>query len=254
MKNLNITVNATWDDTSDDFNENISRFGKSDLFQYVYYGNIGLLKARELFTIKKSNKKDALVKAYEEYSGSWVYPEWTKGDLIDRLYDNVPVESFITNSWSSSNGIFDVIDITKKYELVTVKGYSQGDVIDIVVPYSLKELWGCTRRSFVSQVRGSVAEDLQHYCYDRRIDGDMELSFNFYKNCVEHTVSLEFEVISEVLDDPYELDINAGDIIAMANNEMRKFDAKLTKKEEEEIETALAEYDYSDVTEECLCA
>ncbi len=169
----------------DAFSENITEFSDS-LHQYIDNGNIGKLETRDLITVDLSNSKPKLLEALEYFGGEDFDDKDTKEELIKRLY-SLPVGELLSRSWLNRKGVSELLSVTENYEMVTVTGYSQGSVADVIVPHALKDVWGSTMDELKSD---SLKKELHHYFYDQPYRGII-------------TVNDEEYDIAEYMDDAY---------------------------------------------------
>ena len=259
MGELNIQIDAERTDCTEDYYNNIKSLG-DDLHQFTDNGNIGEIDTRDLITIKKSNSFEELNTAYQYFGG---YNEATKDEMIEFLY-NIKIAELLSRSWLNRDGIEGMLDITIKYEYLTVKGYSQGDVVDIIVPHILKDVWGCDNKSFLEQCHNGVKTEITHYFYDSPIEGEIELEFTFYRNCVAYAVEIERDEedgvhisnsLGEWLEDKYEMRIDVDGIINYINREMNILGFSLLPDEDVLLRKEIGHYDGMDVYyPNCFCA
>ncbi|MDY0138252.1 MAG: hypothetical protein RBR50_01010 [Candidatus Izemoplasmatales bacterium] len=197
-----------------DFDDSFSRIDDS-VYQYVDFGNISKLDTKDLISIHSNNKKSDLIDLLD-YFHSYDYDiTWSKNELIDFIY-SLDFKELYTKSWSNNNDIENYIKVTKRYEVITSRGYNQGDIADIIIPHKLADIWGIDKKDLMQ----GLQEQISHFLWDCPINGAITI------NDVEWNVD-------EILDDRYEYDKDKIISHIVANSDIE--DKELLKSELDKV-------------------
>jgi hypothetical protein len=167
-----------------DFDDNFKRI-KDDLWQYIDYSNIEPLEINELIHISRNSSRVSLVNALNNES-SWPtdYADFTRDELIDELYGQDFELEELSNYLDTHS-----VGHSVKYDLITTRGYSQGDYAEVIVPHAVFKVWGSKPSD------QSMQKMIDNYFWDAPLVGTI-------------TVNNDEHYIDEILIDLYEYDID----------------------------------------------
>jgi len=194
-----ITLGYDYDASSRNFDDNIQRspFQNESLFQYIDYGNVKLITdLDELFTIKNNNRKFLI-----DFLG-WTKDEaenYSKDDLRQEIMENLSFGELDRDDTVYTEGLI----IERNFELITTRGYSQGDYAQVIIPTKqLREVWGTPKK--VKDEDLVSEEYIGNLCWDSPIWGRIEIT-------TEQGTDYEFELydipgVPEYLNYPQDVD------------------------------------------------
>lgn len=218
MKNLQITANFGYSDDNYCYQENIKHLRK-DTYVYVDWGNIETPESLEdLFEIlPQNNKKRKLIQFLKEYSN--YYPNYedfkTFEDVVGYIFNEYSIETmkdFVYNLLEFG------IEVTPKFDHYISRGYN--DATEILVPYSLRKVWGLADDTEV--LTKDLQKQIDHYLWDSEIYGTFNISFEYevvretFGDSVIMNFAEEFEYV-EWGNDSYEFDLDIEGIIKCIN-------------------------------------
>jgi len=230
MRNLKIETNLFYDErlTGIYFDENF-KYISEHVFLYTDFGNLSNdFDKYNFFEIVETNKRKL---------------NRLKIDLIDNNYiKNVSLDDAISN-FLYCNDLSDLSDLLRyydieynyNYEVINLRGYSQGDYITIYI----------NKREYKDTTGGDVYNINENYlfnlCYDMLIFGEIIISFDYTtKGGINHNYKKTFDFY-EITKNEYsiDLDINFKDI--------KLIQYKLNEDEKNEILNELQKIDYTDI-------
>jgi len=156
-KGINIIANIFYDEclSQDNFDRNCKLIDKNkDFFIYTDYGN---LSSDFYISLKEESRTDLedVIEQEQIYCGC----------SIDEL-DIQELQALIENELSYIDLFFICkkyhLEIEQNYELLTIRGFSQGDILKIFV--NIEEFEKVTGAVF-NDIKESLKEDLINYCY-----------------------------------------------------------------------------------------
>lgn len=253
MKNLQIETNLKYDYdmTQDYYDENfkILKYGdrnNTSLSLYINYGNLSSdISPDEMFEIEDTQKNINNLKRY--LVTDYFYGYQLRGLCIGGLFDLL-IENFTHEDFEEVQELLETLDIKFKsnYTLMTTRGYSQGDYAQILINHN--EYLKVIGTEFKEENYQGYFNNL---FWDAPIFGTINISFNYYVNCVSYSVALEFEYHEISLND-YEIKLNIKSIINQIKEDLKH---PLKDEDLEEIEKQLLKIDYDNIdTNSCICA
>lgn len=114
---------------------------------------------RDLYRIKASNSRGMLVEVGEDLGLWWRDDVIDRSDeeLIEELYDCELINA-VRGTWEEDS-LEDRLEVEMKFERVECKGYSQGDWITVIVPWTLKDKWGISSLDKFRLICDTVVKD-----------------------------------------------------------------------------------------------
>jgi len=263
LKDFEIDFEASYDlDNNHDFCDNFSRIEDS-LYLYINFGNIeDDINTEDLCRIKSSNKKSELTEACD-YFEIYYEDHYTKDELVSVIYSDLEISEALGRSWGRDKTLDDIIDCTLKFEIITSRGYSQGDIVDVIVLHSLAKVWSMPKKQLYLECEGDLKVEIGHYMWDSLITGSLSVEFKYpvftanvfdinqEATMMPHKVRINYAEIFEILFDSYEMKINSDIVIRHLENQMK---VPLENSSKKEICSVLEEFDYKDVDYPCACA
>lgn len=246
MKNLQITTDFSYSQDNYCCQENIKHLRK-DTYVYVDWGNIAEPESLEdLFEIlPQNNKKRKLIQFLKD---GYYYPNYedfkTFEDVVGYIFNEYSIETmkeFVYNLLEFG------IEVTPKFDHYISRGYNQGDACEILVPYSLRKVWGLDDNAEV--LDKTLQKQINHYLWDSGIYGTFNISFEYevkretFGDSVIMKFDEEFEY-EEWGNDIFEFDLDIDIIIKYINVETNN---ALNENEILQIRKHLESFDQSDV-------
>ena len=249
MKNLQITANFGYSDDNYCYQENIKHLRK-DTYVYVDWGNIETPESLEdLFEIlPQNNKKRKLIQFLKEYSN--YYPNYedfkTFEDVVGHIFNEYSIKTmkdFVYNLLEFG------IEVTPKFDHYISRGYN--DAAEILVPYSLRKVWGLDDNAEV--LTKDLQKQIDHYLWDSEIYGTFNISFEYevkretFGDSVIMNFAEEFEY-SEWGNDRYEFELDIEGIIKcinrLTNNALNENDILQIRENLESLDQDDVKYDW----------
>lgn len=247
MKNLQINTNFGYSQDTYYCQENIKHL-RGDTYIYVDWGNVAMPESLEdLFEIlPQNNKKRKLIQFLREYSNYYLsYEDFTSFEnVVCRIFNEYSIETmkdFVRNLTDFG------IEVTPKFDRYISRGYSQGDAIEILVPHSLRKVWGLA--DDVEVLTKDLQKEIDHYLWDLEIYGTIDISFEYkikretFGDSVIMKFAEEFEY-GDWSNDAFEFDLDIDNILKRIN---RVTNNVLNEDEMSEIRKSLESLDQSDV-------
>jgi len=140
---IEVSIGYDTDMSAHDWQENFaevvpSGYRKSGVYQYIQWGNYETLSEREFKEIDSNAtlKRDLLQVVLDEDYTFYTKTElrqMSKDELIDLIQDSILDDYDLEEAmeWASGQNIALIID---NYEIITTRGYSQGDYAEVIVP------------------------------------------------------------------------------------------------------------------------
>lgn len=161
-----------------------TRYGSNDVYHYIDYGNIGTIDPSSLdaYSYTKADllsifNGDEAMKEECAYYNDKPFSKCTKKDLVDYLESELPSdESYELYSKH----------LSPRFEVVEIRGYSQGDYAEIIVP---DHFWTDAEIKKPADVQAYFEDMFTNLFYDTPlvcrllVDGD-EFHFDEYMNDV----------------------------------------------------------------------
>ena len=176
----------SYENFRENFEEADSSFGK-DLWVYTNFGNIyyQLRKKWNIPEDRKLSMKDLI--GYIDYDdlfeidwttvskktlGKWILDNYrddlrmTKGEMEDYVYDA------LKDDYSNLEYFEEQLDklgvkYKKKFEVISVRGYSQGDYGEVLVLIDeLRSMWGTNESISNEELLRDIQKESEHYFYD----------------------------------------------------------------------------------------
>ena len=246
MKNLQITTDFSYSQDNYYCQENIKHLRK-DTYIYVDWGNVAMPdKLEDLFEIlPQNNKKRKLIQFLKDGYYNPNYEDFTSFEnVVCHIFDEYSIETmkdFVNNLADFG------IEVTPKFDRYISRGYSQGDACEILVPHSLRKVWGLADNAeFLTR---DLQKQIDHYLWASEIQGTIDISFDYavkretFGDSVIMNFEEEFEY-GEWGNDRYEFDLDIDRIINYINAETKNV---LNQNEIVEIRKHLESFDQSDV-------
>lgn len=250
MKNLQINTNFGYSDDNYCYQENIKHLRK-DTYIYVDWGNVVMPESLEdLFEIlPQNNKKRKLIQflkdSYDESYYNPNYEDFTSFEnVVAYIFGDYSIETmkdFVRNLIEFG------IEVTPKFDRYVSRGYSQGDACEILVPHSLREVWGLADGAEV--LTKDLQKQINHYLWDSIIYGTIDISFDYevkretFGDSIIMKFAEEFEY-GEWGNDAFEFDLDVDNILKCIK---RVTNNVLNEDEILEIRKSLESLDQSDV-------
>lgn len=172
---LNIELNIFYDTfmSQCNCNDNFVKL-RGDTWQYVDYGNIEKLDNDDLITISKEEPKK-LFKYYKDKYGYTPYQNYNYSCMDDALSDII--SDILNEDLKEVIYTLDQYNIPyiENYEHGILRGYSQGDAIEVIIPHKLMDIWGLSKEDFLKQLP-ELKEELHKYVYDAPIYGSLTIN------------------------------------------------------------------------------
>ena len=246
MKNLQITANFGYSDDNYYCQENIKRLRK-DTYIYVDWGNVAMPESLEdLFEIlPQNNKKRKLIQFLKDGYYNPNYEDFTSFEnVVCHIFDEYSIETmkdFVRNLFEFG------IEVTPKFDRYVSRGYSQGDACEILVPHSLREVWGLADDAEI--LTKDLQKEINHYLWDSEIYGTLDISFEYevrretFGDSIIMNFDEEFDYC-EWSNDAFEFDLDVDNILKCINSVTNN---ALNEDEILEIRKSLESLDQSDV-------
>ena len=242
MKNLQITSNFGYSDDNYCCQENIKHL-RGDTYIYVDWGNVAMPESLEdLFEIlPQNNKKRLLIQYIKEFVD--YYPNYedfsTFSNVVCHIFNEyslLDIKYFVRNLDNFG------IEVTPKFD----RYISRGEY-EILVPHSLREVWGLADGAEV--LTKDLQKQIDHYLWDSEIYGTLGISFEYevrretFGDSIIMNFDEEFDYC-EWSNDAFEFDLDIDRIIKCIN---RLTNNALNEDEILEIRKSLESLDQSDV-------
>ena len=246
MKNLQINTNFGYSQDNYNCEENIKHLRK-DTYIYVDWGNVAMPESLEdLFEIlPQNNKKRKLIQFLKDGYYTPNYEDFTSFEsVVESIFNEYSIETmkdFVRNLIEFG------IEVTPKFDRYVSRGYSQGDACEILVPHSLRKVWGLDDDAEV--LTKDLQKQIDHYLWDSEIYGTIDISFEYevrretFGDSVIMKFAEEFEY-GEWSNDAFEFDLDVDNILKCINI---KTGIILNEDEILEIRKSLESLDQSDV-------
>ena len=246
MKNLQINTNFGYSDDNYYCQENIKHL-RGDTYIYVDWGNVAMPESLEdLFEIlPQNNKKRKLIQFLKDGYYTPNYEDFTSFEsVVESIFNEYSIETmkdFVRNLADFG------IEVTPKFDRYVSRGYSQGDVCEILVPHSLREVWGLPDDEEV--LTKDLQKEIDHYLWDAEIYGTIDISFEYevkretFGDSIIMKFAEEFEY-DEWSNNTFEFDLDVDNILKCIN---RVTNNVLNEDEILEIRKSLESLDQSDV-------
>ena len=246
MKNLQINTNFSYSQDNYYCEENIKHLRK-DTYIYVDWGNVAMPESLEdlYMILPQNNKKRLLIQFLREYSNYLNYEDFTSFEkVVTYIFDEYSIKTmkdFVNNLADFG------IEVTPKFDRYISRGYSQGDACEILVPQSLREVWGLA--DDVEVLTKDLQKQIDHYLWDSEIYGTIDISFEYevkretFGDSIIMKFAEEFEY-GEWGNDAFEFDLDVDNILKCINI---KTGIILNEDEILEIRKSLESLDQSDV-------
>ena len=246
MKNLQINTDFGYSQDNYCFQENIKHL-RGDTYIYVDWGNVAMPESLEdLFEIlPQNNKKRKLIQFLREYSN---YPSYEDFTSFENVVCHIFNEYSIETMKDFVNNLADFgIEVTPKFDRYVSRGYSQGDACEILVPHSLREVWGLAEDEAV--LTRDLQKQIDHYLWDAEICGTLDISFEYEvrRETMQDFVIMKFAEefdYCEWSNDAFEFDLDVDNILKCINIRTNNV---LSEDEILEIRKSLESLDQSDV-------
>ena len=246
MKNLQITSNFGYSDDNYYCQENIKHL-RGDTYIYVDWG-IGTMpeSLEDLFEIlPQNNKKRKLIQFLKK--GYYIpnYEDFTSFEsVVESIFNEYSIETmkdFVDNLTNFG------IEVTPKFDHYISRGYSQGDAYEILVPHSLREVWGLADNAEV--LTKDLQKQIDHYLWDSEIYGTLDISFEYEvrRETFGDSVIMKFDEefdYGEWSNDAFEFDLDIDNILKRINSVTNN---TLSENEILEIKKSLESLDQSEV-------
>lgn len=246
MKNLQINTNFGYSDDNYCYQENIKHLRK-DAYIYVDWGNVAMPESLEdLFEIlPQNNKKRKLIQFLKD---GYYTPNYEDFTSFENVVESIFNEYSLKTMKDFVNNLADFgIEVTPKFDHYISRGYSQGDACEILVPHSLRKVWGLTDGAEV--LTKDLQKQLDHYLWDAEIYGTIDISFEYevkretFGDSAIIKFAEEFEY-GEWGNDAFEFDLDVDNILKCILNQTNN---ALNEDEILEIRKSLKSLDQSDV-------
>ena len=174
MKNLQITANFSYSQDNYCYQENIKHLRK-DTYIYVDWGNIAEPESLEdLFEIlPQNNKKRKLIQFLKD---GYYTPNYEDFKTFEGVVESIFNEYSIETMKDFVNNLADFgIEVTPKFDHYISRGYN--DAAEILVPYSLRKVWGLDDNAEV--LDKALQKQIDHYLWDSEVYGTFNISFEY---------------------------------------------------------------------------
>ena len=246
MKNLQINTNFGYSQDNYYCQENIKHL-RGDTYIYVDWGNVAMPESLEdLFEIlPQNNKKRKLIQFLKDSYYTPNYEDFTSFDnVVESIFNEYSIETmkdFVRNLIEFG------IEVTPKFDRYISRGYSQGDVCEILVPHSLREIWGLDDNAEV--LTRDLQKQIDHYLWDAEIYGTLDISFEYEVKretfgdsaIIKFAEEFEYGEWGNII---FEFDLNIDRII---NHIFLKTHFQLSETETQVLRKSLESLDQSDV-------
>ena len=247
MKNLQINTDFGYSQDNYCYQESIKHL-RGDTYIYVDWGNVAMPKSLEdLFEIlPQNNKKRKLIQFLREYFR--YYPSYEDFTSFENVVCHIFNEYSLSDMKDFVNNLTDFgIEVTPKFDRYISRGYSQGDAAEILVPHSLRKVWGLANDAEV--LTKDLQKDIDHYLWDSEIYGTLGISFEHEVNreTFGDSIIIKFDEefdYCEGSNDTFEFDLDVDNILKCIN---RVTNNALNEDEILEIRKSLKSLDQSDV-------
>ena len=220
---------------------------RGDTYYYSDYGQVKIEFLEDLFEIPEIVKKRKLIQFLREYH-SYTDFSWTKfrEDVVKEIFCNYSMKTM--KDFVNDLECFG-IEITPKFDRFVSRGYSQGDSVEVFIPYKLQELYGVDSEQFEKETLPDLYTYIDHICWDSEVSGTFNISFEYdiVREGFGDTLTLKFDEefeYPEWANDCWKLDINVEAVINYIN---RKTYNNLDAESLALIEKDLKSFDYTDI-------
>ncbi len=219
MKNLQINTNFGYSQDNYCCQENIKHL-RGDTYIYVDWGNVAMPESLEdLFEIlPQNNKKRKLIQFIKDGYYTPNYEDFTSFEnVVCHIFDEYSIKTmkdFVRNLAEFG------IEVTPKFDRYISRGYYQGYVCEILVPHSLREVWGLADDAEV--LTKDLQKQIDHYLWDSKIYGTINIRFEYevkretFGDSVIMKFAEEFDYC-EWSNDAFEFDLDVDNILKCIN-------------------------------------
>lgn len=225
MENLQITANFGYSNDNYCCQESIKHLRK-DTYIYVDWGNVAMPESLEdLFEIlPQNNKKRKLIQFLKDsYDESYYNPNYEDFTSFENVVAYIFGDYSIETMKDFVDNLTDFgIEVTPKFDHYISRGYSPDDAAEILVPHSLRKVWGLAEDAEV--LTKNLQKQIDHYLWDSEICGAFDISFEYevkretFGDSVIMKFAEEFEY-GEWENDSYVFDLDIDRIIKYINVE-----------------------------------